>query len=594
MRRDDPTPPAFEEDLRAMLHRAADAVDPDPAGWHRLQRRTHGRRAAVRTGRFVLAGGAAAVIAIAVISTAPDTADVELGPGVLASAPPAVTATTTPAPGATPSTRPAASDEAGAVLHTDGEWLRMTALDGSETTDLFPAPPGRSIADISVHPTSTTAHFDVAYRDVPADGCASTYVTSVDTRPDGAPTSGQPVEVWSGLEDVWCTDAPTFSEDGSRLAWFAHRGDTDRVLQSIEWTEAGLADPIVHTTPLVPGPFDEIEDARLVALSLPSTGAESGTRGTLLIRSGPAGQLLSIPVDVADDGRLSVDGDAAEAVTLDDVGGRVVDADGRWRAVALPTVDAEPLLGLAHAGDGGTLTAETPLFLDPLGGVHLDAIGDTAVLGLGPLGGAPPARPSAVLLARLTGDDASPTGIELVTDLPPATSATLLAAPAVDPEAPALPATPGDIGRADPAGPVPTLTPTAIPAAIPTPTSGPPSPTPTPEPPSTEVPEPVRDVAEAIRAGALDRDWDAVSAFIPGGGFTSNYGGETDHVAFYRQEEAKGVDVLGTLAGLLAEEPATEDGSIWVWPAAYLEEVYLGYRVGIRADGTWLFYVAGD
>lgn len=78
------------------------------------------------------------------------------------------------------------------------------------------------------------------------------------------------------------------------------------------------------------------------------------------------------------------------------------------------------------------------------------------------------------------------------------------------------------------------------------------------------------------------------------GPFTSNFGGQTDHIAFYQAEEANGIDVLGTLAALLAEEPTEDDGGIFVWPRDYLEEGYLGYRVGITEDGTWIFYVAGD
>lgn len=66
------------------------------------------------------------------------------------------------------------------------------------------------------------------------------------------------------------------------------------------------------------------------------------------------------------------------------------------------------------------------------------------------------------------------------------------------------------------------------------------------------------------------------------------------NIAFYRLEEANGIDVLGTLATLLQHDPATDGNGIWVWPDDYLSSEYLGYRVGITEDGTWIFYVAGD
>lgn len=86
------------------------------------------------------------------------------------------------------------------------------------------------------------------------------------------------------------------------------------------------------------------------------------------------------------------------------------------------------------------------------------------------------------------------------------------------------------------------------------------------------------------------------------------------------------MDVLGQLQGILNLPHTVVDGGdagdIYVWPFAYdrpyeslssaeLEALtaavgedmmsfyeqsgsYVGYRLGIREDGTWLYYVAGD
>ena len=124
---------------------------------------------------------------------------------------------------------------------------------------------------------------------------------------------------------------------------------------------------------------------------------------------------------------------------------------------------------------------------------------------------------------------------------------------------------------------------------------------------------------EALLAAATAGDWDAVGALIPTDTlFTSNYGGEDDHVAYYEALEA---DVLAEAAALLEGDFVQLD-DITVWPAVYArvpfaitdderaelearfgaealagwEEAgsYLGWRIGITDDGEWIFLVAGD
>jgi hypothetical protein len=143
-------------------------------------------------------------------------------------------------------------------------------------------------------------------------------------------------------------------------------------------------------------------------------------------------------------------------------------------------------------------------------------------------------------------------------------------------------------------------------------------PEPEPDPLASLTPE-ARATREALLAAAAAGDWDAVGALIPTDTlFTSNYGGEDDHVAYYEGLE---VDVLAETVALLEGDLVVLD-DIAVWPAAYArvpftvadderaalearfgaealagwEEAgsYLGWRIGITDAGEWIFLVEGD
>jgi hypothetical protein len=141
---------------------------------------------------------------------------------------------------------------------------------------------------------------------------------------------------------------------------------------------------------------------------------------------------------------------------------------------------------------------------------------------------------------------------------------------------------------------------------------------------AVELPPAVEETRVAIAAAAHARDYAALEALIPESGFTYTYGGPAagGPVGYWRELEARGEErPLAILAALL-EVPHTRASGIYVWPFAYdrdpaslteterraLSEIvteeqlrqmaefghYLGWRAGIRADGTWIFYVAGD
>jgi hypothetical protein len=137
------------------------------------------------------------------------------------------------------------------------------------------------------------------------------------------------------------------------------------------------------------------------------------------------------------------------------------------------------------------------------------------------------------------------------------------------------------------------------------------------------LPAPVEETRAEILAAAAAHDYDALAALIPDSGFTFSYGAGDSAIDYWKDLEAAGETPLETMAGLLALRH-TRAGDTYVWPWAYdrdpaklttaqkdalagagaatreqLDEMgelghYLGWRLGIRRDGTWVFFVAGD
>ena len=138
-----------------------------------------------------------------------------------------------------------------------------------------------------------------------------------------------------------------------------------------------------------------------------------------------------------------------------------------------------------------------------------------------------------------------------------------------------------------------------------------------------ELPAAVVQTRDAIVAAAHARDYSALEALLDPATFSYSFGENGDPVGYWRTLEEEGeVPILGDFLPLVLSWPAAQDGDTYVWPAAhrkppaewteadlaplrqlYTEEDidafvqaggYLGYRAGIREDGTWLFFVSGD
>jgi hypothetical protein len=154
------------------------------------------------------------------------------------------------------------------------------------------------------------------------------------------------------------------------------------------------------------------------------------------------------------------------------------------------------------------------------------------------------------------------------------------------------------------------------------PSPGPASSAPTTAPRET-LPPAVAKKRDAIVAAAHAFDYDRLETLLDRENFSYSFGESGDPVAYWRRLEDEGeVPILGDYLPVILSAPYAQRGDTYVWPSAYgkspsswttedrqwltnfytEQEIraferagdYLGWRVGIRRDGTWLFFVSGD
>lgn len=142
-------------------------------------------------------------------------------------------------------------------------------------------------------------------------------------------------------------------------------------------------------------------------------------------------------------------------------------------------------------------------------------------------------------------------------------------------------------------------------------------------PAENALPEPVEKKREAIASAAQALDYDGLEKLLDTKNFTYSFGKSGDPIGYWRRlEEEAEVPVLGDRLPTVLSGPSARRGDVYVWPSVHSEppsewtaeerqwlrnlyseqEIkqferaggYLGYRAGIRKDGTWLFFVAGD
>lgn len=138
-----------------------------------------------------------------------------------------------------------------------------------------------------------------------------------------------------------------------------------------------------------------------------------------------------------------------------------------------------------------------------------------------------------------------------------------------------------------------------------------------------ELPPAVVKKRDAIAAAARTFDYDRLETLLDRKTFSYSFGESGDPVGYWRRLEEEGeVPILGDYLPVVLGAPSTKRRDVYVWPSAYgkspstwsaedrqwltnlytEQEIraferagdYLGWRAGIRDDGKWLFFVAGD
>lgn len=119
------------------------------------------------------------------------------------------------------------------------------------------------------------------------------------------------------------------------------------------------------------------------------------------------------------------------------------------------------------------------------------------------------------------------------------------------------------------------------------------------------APAAVQETADQVLEAARAEDWEALRQLSKGSACTMS-DQPKPCVPYWKDQQAQGEDPLVTLTTLLSTEgtlkvrtrgPVPKGGEprIWVWPEEWADQFndYNGPRIGIDADGTWLYFVQG-
>jgi hypothetical protein len=142
-------------------------------------------------------------------------------------------------------------------------------------------------------------------------------------------------------------------------------------------------------------------------------------------------------------------------------------------------------------------------------------------------------------------------------------------------------------------------------------------------PAENALPASVEKKREAIAGAAQALDYDRLRTLLDPETFSYSFGETGDPIGYWRRlEEEAEVPVLGDILPTVLNGPWARRGDMYVWPSVHgdppskwtaeerrwlrnlhskqeIRQVekaggYLGYRAGIRKDGTWVFFIAGD
>jgi hypothetical protein len=137
------------------------------------------------------------------------------------------------------------------------------------------------------------------------------------------------------------------------------------------------------------------------------------------------------------------------------------------------------------------------------------------------------------------------------------------------------------------------------------------------------LPLAVAEKRQAIYGAAVKQHSEALASLLDPDTFSYSFGESGDPIGYWRRQEESEIPILGDiLPGVLGTRFGLNE-DIYVWPSAAAKEApewtradvksmrnagytdddissfrqfggYTGWRAGIRADGTWLYFISGD
>jgi hypothetical protein len=569
----------FEQRLREGLQARAAEVEPNPEAWNRVQ---EGIRREQRF-RWLLAGTATAAVAAAAVLVVPGV----LSPRIGFEQDPEMAGQPEGDPDDSAALRPGLGS--GAVPSADVGLVddhRVYAA-GPEGVRPIGEPFVADISAVTVHPSRRGEDLDLVI-------AAPCQLHRLVVTPDGS--AGSPV---APAGTGGCPQGPRFSPDGRDLAWIDVEDDGGFTLRSIGWDDgpqparnaAWSLD--LPESGLDAAGIDGLESLRIADWRWRQTTAT--TASGFLALTGRDGDGITRTFFQ----EIERQGDGALALPSSFL---PVTDDSDMRSVAYAATSAAVwTLQVATVGDvrllredDGERIGELVLPADVLDPEAVDAApvwlsvsGETAVFGDGS---------SRAWTATWDGEGFGDL-VEVAVDLGVVHGAVVDAGPAAPPAA-------DDPSSADD------------------------DPAPVEDEQSADqgaLPDPVAELRDDLMAAAATGDPENLRPLLPDGDFSFSFGADGDPIAYWQERQAAGEDVMGILRRILELPPVTAGegaDTLYVWPFAYdrtysslssaelvaLEAAigsdamdtyaqtddYYGYRVGIRADGRWMFFIAGD
>jgi hypothetical protein len=137
------------------------------------------------------------------------------------------------------------------------------------------------------------------------------------------------------------------------------------------------------------------------------------------------------------------------------------------------------------------------------------------------------------------------------------------------------------------------------------------------------LPPAVAETRQDIYKAAVRHDYKALRSLLDPKTFSYSFGESGDPIGYWRKQEEAEVPILGDILPGVLHTPFGKTEDIYMWPSAAAKEPsawteadlesmrklgyteddirsfekfggYTGWRAGIRADGTWLFFISGD